>query len=354
MNITRGYSFDDVLLVPKKSQIESRNSIDISTDLGRGIVLQKPIVSANMKHVTGHRMAYEIALSGGLALLHRFESEEDRFYSFVRAISLSDHNGEWMPGRQTNLLDCKIGMSFGISDKEKAFFSSVAKRLSKHLKIVCIDVAHGHHNNCLKMIEYVRKETPDMLIIAGNVATPEGAVDMLYEGADVVKVGVGPGSLCTTRVETGNGVPQLTAVANIYNKIQGLRNEYIGTKIIADGGIKSAGDITKALCFSNAVMLGNLLAGTDQAPGEIITLKGQQYKQYAGSSTHKTRNIEGVIGVVPYRGNVNNVIDRLVQGLQSGMSYQGAENLESLRKDPQFVEISNAGIVESRPHDIIL
>lgn len=363
MNVIRGYSFDDVLLVPKKSKIGRRAQIDVSTDLGRGIVLQKPIVSANMKHVTGHDMAFEIAINGGMALLHRFESEEDRFHSFLRAIRLSDNRwpamqdekqaDDWMPDRQTYDLCRKIGMSFGINNSEKAFFSSVTKRLGDNLKIVCIDVAHGHHDNCLRMIEHVRKEAPHVLIIAGNVATVDGAVDILYIGADVIKVGVGPGSLCTTRVETGNGVPQLTALANIYETLQNIR-PHPNVKIIADGGVKCAGDMVKALCFSDAVMLGNLLAGTDQAPGEIITLKGQKYKQYAGSSTHKTRNIEGVIGTVPYRGDVNNVVDRLVQGLQSGMSYQGAENLKSLRNEPQFVEISNAGIVESRPHDVIL
>ena len=207
------------------------------------------------------------------------------------------------------------------------------------------------------MIDYISKNAPQVLLIAGNVATSTAAYDLASAGADVIKVNVGSGSACTTRIQTGNGVPAVTALDDVYSLIKNVeKNETKGYsfKIIADGGIQTSGHLTIAMCFSHAVMLGNLLAGTDEAPNDKIEFGGKIYKKYAGSSTHKTKNVEGVAGLVPYRGPLANVIDDLMQGLRSGCSYQGAHNLEELRKDPRFVSITSAGYNESKPHSMVL
>lgn len=330
MKIVHGFTFDDVLLIPKLSNIESRSNIDLSIDLGKGVKLFIPIVSANMKNVTGPEMARKIAELGGLAILHRFDNMDNCLNNYI--VAMSDETYRY-----------KIGASIGIHEHDK----KLAEKLIKlGCKIIVVDVAHGHHENVRSMCQYIKNNYPDVLLISGNVATPNGAEFLRNCGSDVIKIGVGPGSLCSTRIETGNGVPQLSALDNIYQTVGS------NTKIIADGGIKSGGDLTKCLCFSHAVMLGNMLAGTDEAPGDIILVDGKRFKQYAGSSTHKSKHVEGVIGLVPYRGSVTQVVTKLTDGLRSGMSYQGANNLSELRSDPEFVLISNAGLTESHPHDV--
>jgi IMP dehydrogenase len=213
------------------------------------------------------------------------------------------------------------------------------------------------------MISWIKSKHPDMFVIAGNVATGEGARRLWTAGADVVKVGVGPGSLCTTRIETGNGVPQLTALMDV-SEVQRQLNELERTKypnekkrvfpFIADGGIKSAGDIVKALCFADMVMVGNMFAGCEEAPGDRIIIDRVSYKKYVGSSTHKTNHIEGVAALVPYKGAVSEILTKLREGLVSGCSYQGAHNLEELKDNPVFIRITNAGLKESHPHDVII
>lgn len=353
MNIKKGYSFDDVLLIPQKSSIQHRGDVDTSVNVGK-LQFTIPIVSANMKHVTGPEMAKTIAKLGGIGLLHRFNDFEGRVQDFIDAIDLHLFDGTYVHGRYTDERISRIGISVGTNDQEKLFLDHICDHkyeIKDLIKIICIDVAHGHHQMTYDMVKEIRSRFSDSTIIAGNIATGEGACYLAEAGVNVVKVGVGGGSLCTTRIETGNGVPQLTALEDTYN---GLKSSgFDKVKIIADGGIKKAGDIVKALCFSDMVMIGNLLAGTDQAPGEIIVQNNQRYKQYAGSSTHKSSHIEGVVGLVPYRGNVKDVIERLMQGVRSGLSYQGVDNLADLKDGPQFVEISNAGLIESKPHDVL-
>jgi IMP dehydrogenase len=355
MNIRKAYSYDDVLLVPKHSSIKSRNDIDTSVELPRGFKLDIPIVSANMKNVTGPEMGHTISQLGGLGLLHRFSSgDRERLNDFCEAVKLRaniDGSGEYLPGRHTLEHIKKIGLSVGINRYERSFLKEISKILLKEwIKIICVDVAHGHHQMTIDMIKSTRELFPESLIIAGNVATSYGAFELAANGADVIKVGCGPGSICSTRIETGNGVPQLTALEDVRRGISDFNN----VSIIADGGIKNAGDCVKALVFADAVMIGNLLAGCPEAPGDIITIKGQRYKQYAGSSTHKTRNVEGVIGLVPCTNPAKDVVNKLMEGIRSGMSYQGVENLQKLKDNPEFVEITNAGLVESKPHDVIL
>lgn len=342
MNIRTGLTFDDVMLVPKYSEVPSRDPefVDLSTTLGH-LKFKIPVVSANMKNVTGPEMATKIAEAGGLALLHRFVEQpyNDNIWNmFQRATN-----------RRT-LLKNNIGVSVGVKKEDYKLVDS----LLGWIDIFCVDVAHGDHKLCAEMTSYIAENAcrDSTLIIAGNVATKAGALRLYNAGANVIKVGVGGGSLCTTRIETGNGVPQLTALEDVY--LASLNED--GSRkfhIIADGGIRRGGDITKALCFSDAVMLGNLLAGTDEAPGNIVQINGRSYKEYAGSSTHKTSHIEGVSALVPCKGPVETVLINVLQGARSGLSYQGSVNLTELKDNPEFILVSNAGLIESHPHDII-
>ncbi len=333
MNIVDGLTFDDVMLVPSHSEIPSRSNIDTSVDLGKGIKLDIPVVSANMKNVTGRLMSDAMTELGGLPIQHRFfDSWQDR----VRAFKYCKN-----PER--------VAVSIGVKDEDK---EALAELVDHGCRIVCIDVAHGDSKLCVDMTRHIADKYPQLLLISGNVATAWGALRLYNAGADVIKVGVGPGSLCTTRIETGNGVPQLTALNNVFDSSFEGSIENRKFKIIADGGIRQAGDIVKALVYSDAVMLGNLLSGTDEAPGDIIERGNVRYKGYAGSSTHKVNHVEGVKALVPLKGPVAPIIDHLMQGVRSGMSYQGSLNLEELKREPEFVRVSGAGLIESHPHDI--
>lgn len=345
MNIIKdGLTFDDVLLVPQHSEIGSRSKIDVSVNL-REFKFSNPIIPANMKTVCDVKMAEFIAFNGGLAILHRFMPIEEQYEACYHLSNLFG-----LPYKKNGNA---FGVSVGVKNEDK---EAVLKFLNLGVKIVCIDIAHGDSTQCIEMIKYIKRNAPSMLIIAGNVATGEAATRLWNAGANVVKVGVGPGSLCTTRVETGNGVPQLTALMDVAearsNMMRDDKNRGYNYQIIADGGIKSAGDIVKALCFADMVMAGNLFAGCDEAPGNILNVNGRTYKEYVGSSTHKTNHIEGVAAMVPYKGPVSGVLTKLIEGLQSGCSYQGCSRLAELRDNPQFIKISNSGLVESHPHDV--
>ncbi len=360
LEVKKGYTFDDLLLVPRFSNISSRSDVYLIVDLGKGITLSAPIVSANMKNVTEAQMAQAIGLEGGLGLLHRFCTIDEQ-------VSM--------------LKDCRVtvgaSIGVGVKGRERAGYL-----VNAGCKILCIDVAHGHHVKCINQTRWISEKYPEVLLIAGNVATADAARALAKAGADVIKVGIGPGSLCTTRIETGNGVPQMTALEEVFvaslKRTENVREYYRKTlsmtederamvplpqtspkserifRIIADGGIKRAGDIVKALCYADAVMLGSMLAGTDEAPGSVETVNGVPCKAYEGSSTHKTSHVEGVRAHVPLKGPVASIIKRLMDGLRSGCSYQGANNLTDLKKEPTFVEISNAGLAESHPHSVIV
>ena len=238
--------------------------------------------------------------------------------------------------------------------------------IEKGVDIVVVDTAHGHSTKVLDVVKKIREAYPEIQLIAGNVATAEGCRDLIEAGADAIKVGVGPGSICTTRVVAGVGVPQLTAIMDCY-KVAREKN----VPIIADGGIRYSGDIVKALAAgASAVMLGNLLAGTDESPGETILLGGRRFKIYRGMGSigamqegsgdryfqeEATKFVpEGVEGRVPYRGPVKDVIFQLIGGLKSGMGYVGAKNIPELQEKAKFVKITYAGYIESHPHDITI
>ena len=264
--------------------------------------------------------------------------------------SAKDSSGRLLAG-------AAVGVTADVMDRVSALVES-------KVDIITIDTAHGHSKGVLDCVAKVKKQFPHLPIIAGNVATAEATKALIDSGADVVKVGIGPGSICTTRIIAGIGVPQVTAVMDCAEQA-----EKMGKRIIADGGIKYSGDIVKALgAGASAVMLGSLFAGTEETPGEIESFQGRSYKVYRGMGSlaamaagSKDRYFqanakklvpEGVEGRVPYRGSLADVIFQLMGGLRSGMGYCGMPNIDTLRKKAQFVKISNAALIESHPHDI--
>lgn len=341
-----GLCYDDVLLVPAHSTVESRSKVDISVKMGE-LEFEHPIIPANMQTVTGADMVFAVIQSGGLAILHRFMSLTEQLDIAEDIMDMGGMN--------------RFAVSLGVKDED---LKAAAHFYEVGVRVMCIDIAHGDSAQCVEMIQKLKKRFPDVSVIAGNVATGHGARRLWEAGADIVKVGVGPGSLCTTRIETGNGVPQLTALMNV-SEVQRQLNELEKTKgypnekrrqfpFISDGGIKSAGDVVKALCFADMVMIGNLFAGCEETPGEVMQIEGRSYKNYVGSSTHKTNHIEGVAAIVPAKGSFKDILTKLLEGLRSGCSYQGAHSLEELRDNPEFIRITNAGLKESHPHDVIL
>ena len=342
MIIKEGLSYDDVLLEPTYSEIGSRSEVDLSVTIFKTdsniFKFTNPLISANMSTVTAYDMAETFFKMGAMAIVHRFMSIEDQV---DLATTLQRRN----VGNPMNF----VGFSIGVQESDKLHAQQL---VDAGVRIICIDVAHGDSKLSVDMCRYISGTYPDILLIAGNVATAPGAVRLWEAGADIVKAGVGPGSLCSTRIETGNGVPQLTALMDIA-LFRGEAQRRLGRPLyfIADGGIKNSGDATKALALADMVMVGSLLAGTDEAPGEEMDIDGQKYKRYDGSSTLKTNHIEGVTALIPSRGPVRTVITKLLQGISSGCSYQGSYNLTELKDNPVFIKITNAGLAESRPHN---
>jgi IMP dehydrogenase len=257
-----------------------------------------------------------------------------------------------------------VGAAVGVGSDA---ITRVEALIAAHADVICIDTAHGHSKNVIDMVKSVRKKFKDVIIIAGNVVTADATNTLIEAGADVVKVGVGPGSICTTRVVAGVGMPQISAVIECAKAAKKK-----GKTIIADGGIKYSGDITKALALgANTVMIGNLLAGAEESPGETILYQGRTYKVYRGMGSlgamakgSKDRYgqydisdedklvPEGIEGKVPYKGNASGIIFQLVGGIKSGMGYLGAANIEELQKKAEFVQISAMGLKESHVHDV--
>jgi len=343
LKIEESLSYDDVLLKPKYSEVSSRSHVDTSIKIN-DLIFNHPIIPANMKTVSGKAMAKLICKSGGLAILHRFMPVEEQ-------LSIVKEMYEKYPDASKH-----VGVSVGVKDEDK---KNILKFIEAGVRIFCIDIAHGDSKACIKMIQNIKsiKFPPvDTLVIAGNVATGDAAHRLWQAGADVVKVGVGPGSLCTTRVETGNGVAQLSAVAEVHQARKYYINQHPNEKkyIVADGGIKAAGDCVKALCFSDMVMVGNMFSGTDETPGEILRINGVACKEYVGSSTHISTHIDGVAALVPTKSSAKDVLDKLLQGIKSGCSYQGCNSVNELQNAPVFVKITSAGLKESHPHDVMV
>ncbi len=256
------------------------------------------------------------------------------------------------------------GAAVGVGENS---FERAEALIAAGADVICVDTAHGHSKNVLQMIKRIRAVSQDVVIVGGNVVTEEGTEELIGAGSDVVKVGVGPGSICTTRVVAGVGMPQISAVMKCSRIARKL-----GKTIIADGGIKYSGDITKALALgANSVMIGNLLAGAEESPGETILYQGRTYKVYRGMGSLSAMAIgskdrygqmditdmdkmvpEGIEGKVPYKGNASGIIHQLVGGLKSGMGYLGARNIDELQAKAKFVQITAQGLRESHVHDV--
>ncbi len=474
-DIRTGLSFDDVLLVPSKSEVVPKDT-DVSTKLTKSIKLNIPIVSAAMDTVTESVLAVALAREGGIGIIHKNFSEQEQASEVDKVkrsqsgiitapISLSPHDKVGaaaslmkryhisgipvtddegrLVGILTNrdlrfhadftlrieevmtkdrLITAEPGTSleqameilhryrieklplvdakgilkglitfkdiiktrdFPRSSKDATGRLMVGAALSaggeKELKraqalvdaevdVLVVDSAHGHHKMVAETVRIIRHHFPDMEIIAGNIVTPEGAEALIKAGADAVKVGVGPGSICTTRVVAGVGVPQLTAVMHTAQ----LAKKH-GIPVIADGGIKFSGDIVKALAGgADTVMVGNLFAGTAESPGEVMTYMGRNYKLHRGMGSvkamqkgsrarymqHETEADklvpEGIEGRVPYRGPLAAYVHQLVGGIRSGMGYCGCSTIEELQKNAEFMQVTQAGFIEGHPHDITI
>ena len=348
------YTFSDVMFKPQMSTVDSRVSVDLTTKLGN-LTLTLPIVSANMADITEEKMAFQMQAHGGLGIIHRFMDIKDNVKMFEKTLGMmtngaqwgSDNLGEGIPLEEA----CKyVGVSVGIGDNGKKRFEALYKAGARTF---CIDVAHGHHTNVQKILEWIRDNynRKDLTIIAGNVATREGASDLSRWGADVIKVGIGPGSCCKTRQNTGVGVPQLYA-------IEQARLGAPDVAIIADGGIKETGDIGKAIAVgADAVMVGGFLAGTTETPGHVYeNMDGTFYKTMAGSASaeskvrsgQKNSFVEGGIRQVPFRGKVKYILEKTKENIQSAFSYNGARNVTELREKYEFISLSGGGKKESK------
>ncbi|MBU7540005.1 IMP dehydrogenase [Levilactobacillus brevis] len=358
-----GFTFDDVLLIPAESHVLP-NEVDLSTQLAPNLKLNVPFLSASMDTVTETKMATTMARNGGLGVIHKNMSADDQA-KMVAAVKAIENDASQYPNAAVDannhlLVAAAVGVTSDTFDRASALLNAGADA-------IIIDTAHGHSAGVLRKVAEIRHQLPDATLIAGNVATGEGTRALFEAGVDVVKVGIGPGSICTTRVVAGVGVPQLTA---IYDAAQVARE--FGKPIIADGGMKYSGDIVKALAAGgNAVMFGSMFSGTDEAPGDIIEDGGKKYKTYRGmgslaSMSHGSADRyfqggvneanklvpEGIEARVEYKGSVNDIIFQMVGGLRSGMGYTGSATIQDLIDNAQFVRISNSGLIESHPHDV--
>ena len=334
----RGLTFDDVLIVPSKSAVRSRRDPDLRTRLTRRLRLDLPFVAANMDTVTEAPMALAMNALGGVGILHRFMSVADQVTE-VRRVKDSGAS--------------IVAASVGVNDEGRA---RAAALIEAGANCLTIDIAHGHSVAMLEILAHLKQTHGDRVdLIAGNVATPEGTMELIEAGADAIKVGIGPGSMCTTRLITGAGVPQLTAIAWC-----ALIARESGVPVIADGGLRASGDIVKALAAgAECVMLGSLLSGTDETPGTFHDGR----KAYRGMASRAAQQSwrggvpegmapEGESTSVPAKGPVRDVILELSGGLRSGMSYVNAADLSELPKLARFIEMSNNGYRESVAHGV--
>lgn len=338
----RGLTFDDVIMVPRHSEITSRKDPSLKTQITKNYALDIPVVTANMDTITEVEMACTLAKLGGLGILHRFMSSEDQVRMVKKIQKFQKDNG----------LPELVAASIGVKEDGQKRAELLA---DAGVQILTVDIAHGDSVMMLDTLEYVKKTFPHIDVIAGNVATPDGVQRMIDRGADAVKVGIGPGSMCTTRIITGHGVPQLTAVALCVQ--QAIKS---GIPVIADGGIKTSGDIVKALSAgATTIMAGSLVSGTLETPGEV---KGGM-KEYRGMASKaaqvswrgelpKGMAAEGVDVRIPCKGSAVDVINELTGGLRSGMTYLGVDNIKAMSEAALFMEMSVSGMAESKPHGL--
>ncbi|HEY6534866.1 MAG TPA: IMP dehydrogenase [Candidatus Nitrosocosmicus sp.] len=474
MYFKEGLTFDDVLLVPKRSPIVSRSQTDLKTKLSANIKINIPIISANMDSVTEANMASTLAREGGIGIIHRFNTIQDQITEVLkvkRSESVIIEQPYTIGPNDTvekakNMMDEKgisgllvedIGKLCGIItrkdivfeknlslkvlelmtkdvvfaktgttieqakeilhknkveklpvvDSEKRILGLITGKdilkieqfpnaskdkkgrllvgaavgvkgdylertealLNNGADVIVVDIAHGHSDNAINTVKLIKKAFPSCELIAGNVATEKGTEDLIKAGVDAVKVGVGSGSICITRVVTGSGVPQLTAIIDSVKKAK----EY-DIPVISDGGTRTSGDLTKALAAgASSVMIGSMFGGTDESPGKTLVKNGKKYKMYRGmasfaaslgrkyrENTESNLNYdelndyvpEGVEAMVPYKGSVIEIIRQLTGGLRSGLSYCGAKTINEMYDNAEFIKITASGYKESQPHDV--
>ena len=324
-------TFDDVLLQPQYSEIISRKSIDIGSSLSENIMLDLPIIAAPMDTVTNSYLINQMNKQGAMGVLHRYNSTHDQ----VRALKTID-----------GLKAAAVGVTGDYADR-------ALKLVEAGASVVCVDVAHAHHALVKHALKVLRNTIGhDIHIMVGNVATLQAFNDLADWGADSIKVGIGGGSICSTRIQTGHGIPTLQSVMNCSQSDRDV-------KLIADGGIKNSGDMVKALAAgADFVMVGSLIAGTIEAPGESITINGRAYKKYRGMASVEAQidwrghssSIEGVSQMIPAKGRLEKVLNNLEAGIRSGFSYTGALNIVELQSKAKFIKQTSAGLYESRTH----
>ena len=345
--IKESLTFDDVTLVPQYSSILPHETIT-KTELSKNLKLNIPLLSSAMDTVTESKMAIAIAKSGGLGIIHKNLNPKKQALEVKKV-------------KKNNMI---VGAAVGTNEKD---IDRVYKLLESKVDLIVVDTAHGHTKKVLTIIKKIKKISKNSIVCAGNIATGKAAKFLADSGADIVKVGIGPGSICTTRLVTGIGVPQLSAVLDVKKALQNYK-----TKIISDGGIKFSGDISKAIAAgADAVMIGSLFAGTTESPGKIFKYKGKLYKNFRGMGSagamsagsadryfqKKNKNIskyvaEGVEGIVQFKGPLNKIIYQLVGGLKSSMGYMGSKTIKDLQKKSEFVKITKAGFYESMVHNV--
>lgn len=345
-----GLTFDDVLLVPQYSEIESRSKIDLTTRFTKLRYIKVPIVSANMDTVTEAKMAIAMSTAGGVGVIHRYmdyAKQCSEINSLLNYVPVEYGNG---------IVAVAIGIKNGVLEHVKNL-------ANVGVNVFVIDVAHGHYKYVGDLVQEINKlglvdryGTP-IEVIAGNIATPFAAKYLCQAGASALKVGVGPGSLCSTRVVTGHGLPQLTAVSAC-----SLVAKEFDVPVIADGGIRNSGDIVKALAAgASSVMCGSIFAGTEESPGEVLGGYGfgPKYKTYRGMASREAQvdfygndpdAPEGVATQVEFKGSIGPILKQLVAGIRSGFSYSGANNIQELWENAEWIRITSAGFRESVPH----
>lgn len=339
-----GITFDDVLLVPSYSEVLPRE-VSLSGRFSRHISLRLPFVSAAMDTVTEAPMAIALAKAGGIGVIHKNMSAE------AQAAQVALVKAEGLP------VAAGVGITPDVLER-------VGALVQAGVDAVVLDSAHGHSRGVISALKDIKAAFPALDVVVGNIATAEAARDLIAAGADGLKVGIGPGSICTTRIVAGVGMPQLTAIAEVAS----VAGEEV--PVIADGGLRYSGDVVKALAAGgHCVMCGSLFAGTDEAPGEVFTLNGKQVKGYRGMGSIDAMQAgsadryfqkgakklvpEGVVASVPYKGPVADVLYQLEGGLRSGMGYCGASTIEALHH-ARFVKISPATVQENHPHDVTI
>lgn len=353
-------TFDDVLLVPQYSEI-TPDMADVSTKLTNTFKMNVPFLSAAMDTVSEHKLVTALALAGGLGVIHKNMSIADQAKEVEMVKNYEFDNEKY----KRALIDKKgrlcVGAAIGVTAD---MMDRVHALLDAGVDVFVLDSAHGDSKNIINAIKNLRLEYPSMELIAGNVATYESALDLMKAGASAVKVGMGPGSICTTRIIAGIGVPQLQAVMDCARA-----SKEMNVPIIADGGIKYSGDVVKALAAgANTVMLGGLFATCEEAPGDIYESNGKKYRTYRGMGSieamakgstdryfqtgHKKFVAEGVQGIVEVKTTVEELVFQLIGGLKAGMGYCGSKDIPTLQEKGTFIKITNNALLESHPHDI--